>query len=238
MADRYTEAVERVGYAVREGILDPGAVSRLRGEVENLRGEDAVRRKKGQTFAARDLLNRIPAVREMASGEAVRALIDPILGPEARIVRGLLFDKTPAANWKVPWHQDLTVAVSERREAEGYGPWSVKAGIPHVRPPVSVLEGMLSLRVHLDDTDEANGALKVLPGSHRHGRLSLTEIDEWRETRSPVVCEVSQGGAMVMRPLLLHASSAAQSPRHRRVLHLEFAAGPLPGGLEWHDVDP
>jgi hypothetical protein len=36
-----------------------------------------------------------------------------------------------------------------------------------------------------------------------------------------------------MRPLLLHASSPAADPRHRRVIHLEFAAEPLPGGLEW-----
>ena len=36
-----------------------------------------------------------------------------------------------------------------------------------------------------------------------------------------------------MRPLLLHASSASQSPRHRRVIHLEYAADPLPGGLVW-----
>lgn len=38
-----------------------------------------------------------------------------------------------------------------------------------------------------------------------------------------------------MRPLLLHASSPALAPAHRRVLHLEYAAAPLPPGLEWHE---
>jgi len=41
---------------------------------------------------------------------------------------------------------------------------------------------------------------------------------------------------ILMRPLLLHASSAATEPRRRRVVHLEYAAGPLPGGVEWFET--
>ena len=40
---------------------------------------------------------------------------------------------------------------------------------------------------------------------------------------------------MLMRPLLLHASSSSSKPEPRRVIHLEYAADDLPGGLEWHD---
>ena len=36
-----------------------------------------------------------------------------------------------------------------------------------------------------------------------------------------------------MRPLLLHASSPSKVPGHRRVIHLDFASSPLPGGLYW-----
>ena len=45
-----------------------------------------------------------------------------LLGSSARPVKVTVFDKTPAANWKVPWHQDLTIAVRERRDAEGSAP--------------------------------------------------------------------------------------------------------------------
>jgi hypothetical protein len=46
---------------------------------------------------------------------------------------------------------------------------------------------------------------------------------------------IPRGGALLMRPLLLHASSACVVPKPRRVIHLEFVAEHLPDGLEWFD---
>jgi hypothetical protein len=46
---------------------------------------------------------------------------------------------------------------------------------------------------------------------------------------------VKSGGAVVMRPLLLHSSTTAATPRHRRVLHFEYAAVDLPRGLKWFE---
>ena len=148
-------------------------------------------------------------------------------------MRGILFDKTPGANWNVVWHQDLSIAVRERRDVPGFGPWSQKAGVAHVQPPPTILERMLTVRLHLDDCDEANGPLLVLPGSHRSGRLTPEQVQQWRGKTAAVPCLVPSGGALLMRPLLLHASSSSQSPRHRRVVHLEYAAEALPEGLEW-----
>jgi ectoine hydroxylase-related dioxygenase (phytanoyl-CoA dioxygenase family) len=159
-----------------------------------------------------------------------------LLGQEARVVRGILFDKTPGANWKVPWHQDLTIAVKQKREAPGFGPWSIKAGIPHVQPPIEVLQRMVTLRLHLDECDADNGPLRVLPGTHRHGRLSSEAIAEQRCLASEVLCTSPRGGALLMKPLLLHASSPCRSPRHRRVVHLEWSSDTLPHGLQWHSV--
>ncbi len=172
-------------------------------------------------------------VSAVAASAAVRALLEPVLGPAARPVRGILFDKTAAANWKVPWHQNLSVAVRARVETSGYVPWSVKAGVPHVQPPAAVLAGMLTVRLHLDDCFADNGPLRVLPGSHAAGVLDAADIVRWRAATAEVSAEVGRGGAVVMRPLLLHASSPAAVPGRRRVVHLEFAAGPLPGGVEW-----
>ena len=109
-----------------------------------------------------------------------------VLGPGSFVVRGF-FRQDPEANWPVPWHQDLTIAVKARIEAPGYGPWTVKGGVPHVRPPIAVLKAMLTLRVHLDDCDATQGPLRVLPGSHTRGRLDAGEIRGWldRVPRSP-----------------------------------------------------
>src|SRR5207245_3658572 len=102
-------------------------------------------------------------------------------------------------------------------------------------PPVAVLERMTTLRVHLDDCGPDRGPLRVLPGSHRDGLLGA-EATRLRLGRDrPVTCLVGRGGVVMIRPLLLHASSPAESPRRRRVVHLEYAADPLPHGLDWFE---
>lgn len=229
----YTESVARDGFAVLEGVVPDRAVESLLPALGHVEHQGAIERRRS-VHAIRNLLEAVPEVRTLARSEAVRILVEPVLGPECFVVRAILFDKTPEANWKVAWHQDLTIAVTERKPVPGFGPWSEKAGIPHVQPPAEVLERMLTVRIHLDDCGPENGPVKVIPGSHGNGRLGAEEIARWREKRTPVLCTSARGGVLVMRPLILHASSPATVPGHRRVVHLEFAAEELPRGLEWH----
>jgi len=231
--DSLTAQIERDGFAVVPDVLDAQTVAALIDAVGGA-GDRAGSQRRGSVYAPRNLLEDVPVVAALADAPKVRSLIAPILGPDCFPVRGILFDKTPEANWNVVWHQDLSITVRERQDVEGFGPWSEKAGVVHVQPPVRVLERMLTVRLQLDDCDETNGPLLVLPGSHRGGRLTASEIQRRRTLAPSVACPVPSGGALLMRPLLLHASSASQSPRHRRVIHLEYAAEPLPLGLQWH----
>jgi ectoine hydroxylase-related dioxygenase (phytanoyl-CoA dioxygenase family) len=181
----------------------------------------------------RNLLDESKEVQDLASSEEIRALLEPLMGADFFPVRGILFDKIPDANWKVPWHQDLTIAVQERVDVEGFGPWSVKADVIHVQPPTTILEKMLTVRIHLDDCGEDNGALRVIAGSHLSGRIPEAEISSCRARGHEQICAVAAGGALLMRPLLLHASSPSRLPGHRRVVHLDFASATLPSGLRW-----
>ena len=183
----------------------------------------------------RNLLQLAPAVRTLAASTPVRSVAEAVLGPTCFAVRAILFDKTSLANWKVMWHQDLTIAVREQVKVTGFGPWSEKDGIPHVQPPESLLERMLAVRLHLDDCGADNGPVRVLPGSHRVGRLSAAGIDHWRSGREEVSCLAERGSILAFRPLLLHASSPAAVASNRRVIHIEFAAEELPEPLAWHD---
>lgn len=180
--------------------------------------------------------------------ELVPDLVSTITGPikalarrysdsEPFAVRVLLFDKTPQANWKVSWHQDVTVAVAQYAETPGWGPWSRKDGVWHVRPPAEVLKGMLTLRLHLDPCGAEDGPVRVIPGSHRMGRLGDAEIEAAVRNASPVDCLVPVGGILLMRPLILHSSAPSAAPEHRRVLHVEFAEQALPDGLVWSERD-
>jgi Phytanoyl-CoA dioxygenase (PhyH) len=224
-------ALDIHGFAIIENVLSHQLITELSTALAQLSDTDSAR-KRGATFAIRNLLE-LPKIAQLANSAPVQTLVKAVLGDHFIPVRGILFDKIPDANWTVPWHQDVTIAVQEKIEVEGFGPWSVKAGVLHVQPPPSILENMVSVRLHLDPCSEANGALRVIPGSHVHGRIPENEIAAFREGSAECVCAVNQGGALLMRPLLLHASSPSKVPGHRRVIHLDFASSPLPGGLYW-----
>jgi ectoine hydroxylase-related dioxygenase (phytanoyl-CoA dioxygenase family) len=227
--------LSRDGFSLVSRVVSAESVERLVAALDSYepRGE-STREKSGRVYALRNLMRDVPAVVELAVGDEIRAVVEPVLGPGAFPVRALLFDKHPEANWKVAWHQDLSIAVAARvDDAPGFGPWSVKAGVQHVQPPVAVLERMLTVRVHHDDCGADNGPLLVLPGSHAAGVLSPEALGDRRRDVALVACHVPAGGAVVMRPLLLRASSAARAPAHRRVIHIEYAAEELPYGLEW-----
>ena len=217
----HVQSIEKDGFAIVPQCLGHRVVEDLCSELGNIR------------HAQRNLLE-ISLVRELAVSEPVKQLVIAILGKECFAVRGILFNKTPDSNWKVVWHQDRTIAVRERKDAARFGPWSIKAGVPHVQPPASLMARMLGVRLHLDENHAGNGPLRVIPGSHSVGCLTPSEITTWKG-RPSVTCTVPRGGAILMRPLLVHASSACVHPEPRRVIHLEFAAEDLPDGLEWFE---
>jgi ectoine hydroxylase-related dioxygenase (phytanoyl-CoA dioxygenase family) len=221
----FVQAIHERGWAATGPVLDPTSVLALRDELAPL----AVDGRAG----ARNLLANT-RVRALAVAPAIRAYANAVLGNACFAVRAILFDKTRSANWKVVWHQDLTIATRARVDVEGYGPWTEKAGVAHVQPPVAVIEDMLAVRIHLDPCGADNGPVCVIDGSHRLGRLSATAIDEIRRARPERDCLAEQGAILAFRPLILHASAPARTPEHRRVIHIEYAAHALPAPLEWH----
>jgi ectoine hydroxylase-related dioxygenase (phytanoyl-CoA dioxygenase family) len=223
----FAESIARDGWAVTSPVVPQLEIDRLVAEVmplaDNGRG------------GVRNLLDESPAVRTLATSVAVRSVAEAVLGSGCFAVRATLFDKTPGANWKVVWHQDVTIAVRQRERVHGFGPWTEKAGVTHVQPPAEVLEGMLAVRVHLDACGADNGPVRVISGSHRAGRLSAAAIDAWRTAAQAVEALADRGGIIAFRPLILHASSPATAPApHRRVIHIDFAAIELPEPLDWH----
>jgi len=220
-------ALEAAGFLVIDRVIPAADLDPLRNEADRLLLDSPAR------GGARNVLSKSQVLREVAESGTPAQIARSVLGEGVLPRKLTIFDKRQGANWLVPWHQDLTIAIAERREVDGFGPWSIKDGLPHVQPPVTVLEQILAIRVHLDETPAAGGALRVLPGTHRLGRLSTAQVDSLRRELPETVCPVPAGGAMLLRPLLLHASSASTSPTRRRVLHFEFSTASLPGGLAW-----
>ena len=170
---------------------------------------------------ARHILHH-PSIANLANDPRLLDIARPILGTDPRPFRATLFDKSPSANWLVVWHQDTALPLLERAELAGWGPWSVKEGVIYAHAPTEALEGILALRIHLDDSTDKNGPLRVLPGTHTRGVLNDTEIKRLASQIAPVDCLVKAGGVLAMQPLIVHASSKSLISTARRVLHIEY----------------
>ena len=155
------------------------------------------------------------------------------LEPNSKPVRVVAFNKTQQTNWGVPWHQDRVIAVAEKHDADGFENWTNKSGVWHCEPPLQVLESMLFVRIHLDDTDEKNGAMQIAAGSHTEG--FVTSIDAEKVARNyPIeTCTAKRGDVLVLHMLTLHGSKPSVAETNRRVFRVDFAAMPLPAPLKW-----
>jgi len=184
-----------------------------------------------------------PGARSFSPSEEISGLIGPdgsigmlaasLCGRPCRAVRIIIFDKTADTNWAVGWHQDRTIAVTEMADLPGFRSWNVKDGICHVEPPEDILARMLTLRLHLDDCGADNGALRILPGTHRLGRVTAADALKLGGEREAVNCEAAAGDVLAMRLLTLHASARAANPSRRRVLHVDYSPDTLPAPLQW-----
>jgi ectoine hydroxylase-related dioxygenase (phytanoyl-CoA dioxygenase family) len=191
-------------------------------------------RQSNDLFAIRNLLLEIPELQNILWNDNIKTLIKNLFGEKYFNVKAIYFDKPPQSNWIVAWHQDLTISVSDKADIEGFTNWTLKQGQPAVQPPQTILENIYTIRIHLDDCDETNGALRVIPKSHQKGVISMKHfrLEDYQE---PMTCAVPKGGAMLMKPLILHASNKSTSEHNRRVIHLEFSDIDLSDGMDWRE---
>lgn len=217
------------GYFLVEHALDKHAVERLIDEMSAFENEV-------NNYGVRDLMNKAPCIRHLATSSPLISIAREILGEKAKPVRSVFFDKVPEANWNVAWHQDTSIALKAKHDVAGFGPWSEKQGVVHAEPPAEYLANTLTLRIHLDDANKETGVLRVVPGTHRNGRIRSQELLSIVEKSKIVECNASPGDVLLMNPLLFHSSRKAVAPSHRRIIHIEYSAMELPAPLEWYEV--
>ncbi|MET0308043.1 MAG: phytanoyl-CoA dioxygenase family protein, partial [Sphingomonas sp.] len=181
-------------------------------------------------------LHGIATLADLLGAEALGGEAARLLGPDARPVRAILFDKTSAANWALGWHQDRTIAVRTRAEVPGFGPWSIKAGMIHVEPPFALIEHMVTIRIHLDAVPDDNAPLLVAPGSHRLGRIAEADLASVVDECGTIPCLADPGDIWVYATPIVHASAASTRLGRRRVFQIDYSADALPDGLDWLGV--
>ncbi len=173
-----------------------------------------------------------------ALAERLRAhpALAPYLAPDCVVVQCTYFEKSATRNWLVPLHQDLSIPVAARVESAQLRGWSLKEGVNFVQAPPAVLQSLVAVRLHIDACEPDDGPLRVVPGSHLHGVITDDAATGLRDAGQVVDCCAAAGTALVMRPLLLHASSKSRGSSQRRVLHFVFGPPVLPFELAWNSA--
>lgn len=219
------------GFAVIEKIYTQEEVTEILQQINQANFNKVTFRKSIDLFAIRQFLKEVPEAIDTIFNSNLKSILVQLFGKEYFAVKSIYFDKPHTSNWFVSYHQDLTISVDKKLRLHGYNNWTLKHGQFAVQPPLDILENILTIRIHLDDTDEDNGALKVIPGSQVKGIYRPETIDWTNEAE--VSCNVSVGGVMLMKPLLLHSSARTMNKKQRRVIHIEFSNIELPIQLNW-----
>lgn len=230
---KHADELRDKGYTIIPDVYVAAECDETLSEIEQADTTNSTFRKSADLFAIRQFLKEVPATQRVILNHNLNTIIQTLFGPDFFITKSVYFDKPAQSNWFVSYHQDLTVSVDKKLELPGYGPWTIKQNQFAVQPPLAILENNFTIRIHLDDTDENNGALKIIPGSHQKGIYRPETIDWNKETED--ICKVEKGGIMIMRPLLLHSSGRTTNSNKRRVIHLELSNQELPAGLKWSE---
>jgi len=222
------------GFTVLDSIYNSVEIDSIIQAINKADQTNSTFRKTEDLFAIRQFFRELPEVRSLIFNGKLKSLISGLFGEAYFIVKSIYFDKPKKSNWFVAWHQDLTLSVDKKLDLPGYGPWTTKLNQFAVQPPVSILKDNFTIRIHLDETDEGNGALKVIAGSH----LNITRPETLNKNKiTETSCNVAAGGVMIMRPLLMHASNRTTSNKQRRVIHVEFSRQELPTQIDWAEKE-
>ena len=230
---KYTKELLVNGFSVIDSIYETEEIEMILHIIDHVDTNKDTFRKSAALFAIRQFLKEIPESIDIIFNYRLKTILKSLLGDNYFAVKSIYFNKPKSSNWYVSYHQDLTISVDKKVNLEDFGPWTRKQNQFAVQPPIDFLQNVLTIRIHLDETDENNGALKVIPKSHLKGVYRPETIDWTIEQEAN--CTVSRGGIMLMKPLLLHSSSKTINNKKRRVIHIEFSNQELPVELNWSE---
>jgi ectoine hydroxylase-related dioxygenase (phytanoyl-CoA dioxygenase family) len=224
------------GYLVHESLLDESECAELRAVAERVSVLVTARAERSEAGPAVELADghriqfssRAAIQWEWADGSREIRLIEPcdhlderfsalfadarLVGPVRAELGGEIGPFTSKLNFKraregseFPWHQD-------------YPYWYVAAG--------TQAQDVVTAIVFLDDATVDNGALRVIPGSHRNGPVRRNPADPTRFLTDPaavdvvgaVVIEAPAGTVVWFGAFLVHCSTPNRTAGHRRAL--------------------
>jgi ectoine hydroxylase-related dioxygenase (phytanoyl-CoA dioxygenase family) len=231
----YKSSLLENGFAVLDRMYSDSEITAMISCIEKASAEKGLAQSSSNLFAIRQVIRKIPELKPLLFTKKLHELLQSVFDESYFLTKAIYFDKPSESNWFVAYHQDLSISVDRKFDVSNYKNWTFKKGQFGVQPPLDILENIVTIRVHLDKTEKENGALKVIPTSHKKG-IYRPETINW-DTETEHICEVEKGGVMLMKLLTLHASERTTNHKQRRVLHLEFGTKQLTNPLQWQEYE-
>jgi hypothetical protein len=195
---RLVDQLYDVGYALLPELVDSEWAARLKAEEARFATDG-----NGRSLTVQvQLVHRSAAIREFVTRGPQIAHVVQALGPDVCFTHQQFVSKRPdaMARTDVPWHQD-----------NGYGT---------LEPPHD-----LTVWITLDDCDERNGCLWVLPGSHKQGLLPHTPsggLLAATATGEGVPLPMRAGDAVAFSSLLMHRSLPNTTDKTRVAMYVRY----------------
>ncbi|GAA0569153.1 phytanoyl-CoA dioxygenase family protein [Actinomadura livida] len=201
------DAVVRSGYLVRRGLLDGATAALLADAVLRLAkaedGRPEAESLPGQSIYLRSLLDKDPVFHPLLRLEPALSIARTLLGPQVWIDLEARLNHAGRAGVGVPWHAHLPV-------------------IPDPLPALFSYPHQVHCLVYLDRITEKEGALCLLPGSHRRGDLRIPLGDQ-SDRDGQVELFFEPGDAVLIHAGLWHRTVPSSAVAgYRRLLLLGF----------------
>ncbi len=146
------------------------------------------------------------AWRAALSDDALLGAAEALIGPDIVLHHSKLFEKPPLTGAPFPLHQDWTYFPTER-------------------------DSMLAAVIHVSPSTDAMGCLRVVPGSHRLGRIDGTSgqgpsgvLDQYA-LADAIPLEAEPGDVLFFHCFTLHGSAPNGSDRTRKTVLVQLYAG-------------
>ncbi len=208
-----------------DGIIGPFTVHSPHEALRNRAAFDAMlaafRAEGKDTYAINGFHDRCATIWDMATNPRILDLVQDLIGPDIVVWGTHFFCKMPGDGKAVAWHQDAT-----------YWPLT----------PTRTVTAWIAI----DDADLGNGAMQVIPGSHRHGALPVRpsrpedhnvlgeQADGWERFGTPASFAWRAGQCTLHSDLLLHGSEPNRSDRRRCGLTVRYAASEVRSWAGWN----
>jgi ectoine hydroxylase-related dioxygenase (phytanoyl-CoA dioxygenase family) len=206
---------DELGYVVIEELFSADELSDIYDELDGCEGPAQTSGEhEGFTYQLAMLTDK---TKQFAHDERILSLIEDIVKPGIAIFSSKLLTKLPHSASVCHWHQD-----------DAYYTEAVNS------------DTRMSIWVPLQDTDERNGCLWIVPGSHKQGLQSYTIqnngtcrkalIKEQVDLSTAVPVRMKAGSMLLFHALTWHSSKGNETDRVRRAFIVSYQEATVPIG--------